>query len=154
MIHCFRIWVGFGDLVISESKLFAVCKSKFELLIERLKLYHTSSDLTLERERVSQFELLTEQLKSYHTSSDLLITFIPLHFQKKCEWWVAHLSSLYSYNQFWVSPAKKRKKNQKKKKEKEKKGVVLWLFVRFRWCVVPSFVSRLASLARSRLGPA
>ena len=58
---------------------------------------------------------------------------------------------------------KKEKKEKKKKKglfivrerkEKEEKGLFVVLLHCFRWCVVTSFVSRLAPLARSRLGPA
>ena len=53
---------------------------------------------------------------------------------------------------------KKRKKKEKKEKRKERikkeeKGLIVVLHC-FRWCVVTSFVSRLAPLARSRLGPA
>ena len=58
---------------------------------------------------------------------------------------------------------KKRKERKKEKKglfivrerkEKEEKGLFVVLLHCFRWCVVTSFVSRLAPLARSRLGPA
>ena len=46
------------------------------------------------------------------------------------------------------------KRKEKKRKEKEEKGLFVVLLHCFRWCVVTSFVSRLAPLARSRLGPA
>jgi len=73
-----------------------VCKSKFELLTERLKSYHTSSDLTLERERESG------ELLICHLSIHIISFECPL--QKK------------------ERKKGKRKKNQKKKKEKVKKG--------------------------------
>ena len=46
------------------------------------------------------------------------------------------------------------REREKKRKEKEEKGLFVVLLHCFRWCVVTSFVSRLAPLARSRLGPA
>ena len=49
---------------------------------------------------------------------------------------------------------KRKKEKEKKRKEKEEKGLFVVLLHCFRWCVVTSFVSRLAPLARSRLGPA
>ena len=49
---------------------------------------------------------------------------------------------------------KKRKEKKSKEKKKEEKGLFVVLLHCFRWCVVTSFVSRLAPLARSRLGPA
>ena len=49
---------------------------------------------------------------------------------------------------------RERERKEKKRKEKEEKGLFVVLLHCFRWCVVTSFVSRLAPLARSRLGPA
>ena len=48
---------------------------------------------------------------------------------------------------------REREKKRKEKKRK-KRGCSLCFSIVFRWCVVTSFVSRLAPLARSRLGPA
>ena len=77
--------------------------------------------------------------------------------RKKFVWCVTPVKSFCLYNQFWGSPEKKKKKKKKRKKtekRKEKRGLFVVLLHYFRWCVVTSFVPRLASLARSRLGPA
>jgi len=47
---------------------------------------------------------------------------------------------------------RERERKEKKRKEKEEKGLFVVLHHCFWWCVVTFFVSRLAPLARSRLG--
>ena len=80
--------------------MFAVCKSKFELLTERLKSYHTSSDLTLERERESG------ELLICHLSIHIISFECPLQKKRKKE-------------------KEKEKKTKRKRKRKKKKGAVL-----------------------------
>jgi hypothetical protein len=51
---------------------------------------------------------------------------------------------------------KKKKEKEKKKKRKREKGLIFAFKVScsyFQWCAVILFVSRLVSLAQSRLGP-
>ena len=48
----------------------------------------------------------------------------------------------------------KKKKRKKKKSKRKRKGLFFVYIFEFSWCAVISFVSRLASLAQSRLGPA
>ena len=73
-------------------------------------------------------------------------TGIPLSFGKSlCGVWL--LWSLFVYIISFEDPQKKRKKEKKG-------GLFVVLLHCFRWCVVTSFVPRLTSLARSRLGPA
>jgi len=71
-----------------------------------------------------------------------------------CVWWLAHLYSSVHIINFWGSPKKRKKR---KKTNKQRKGLILRFFL-FSccsgWCFVTSFVSRLTSLAQSRLGPA
>ena len=55
---------------------------------------------------------------------------------------------------FVVRERERKEKKERKRKEKEEKGLFVVLLHCFWWCVVTSFVPRLASLAWSRLGPA
>jgi hypothetical protein len=48
----------------------------------------------------------------------------------------------------------KKEKGKEKKQATTKKGLCVFFFLFLRWCFVITFVSRLASLAQSCLGPA
>jgi cell division septal protein FtsQ len=65
-----------------------------------------------------------------------------------------HIIRVWSHPEKKKKKRKKKRKKKKKKKKKKKRGLIASFIVVFGGCFCVSFVSRLASLARSRLGPA
>jgi hypothetical protein len=84
--------------------------------------------------------------------------FYPYPLWKKCVWLfiTSLLVLLFSFEVPLKKNIKKscsKKKRKRKNKRQQRRGFVCAFFLFLRWCFVITFVSRLASLAQSILGP-